>query len=143
MKILSVPPIITSSTLKKPASFRSVMNQGQKWVTPHFIVFTGNQSLVREKQSPKHSSDKHSTEHELLYGVVASKKVGNAVNRNRAKRRLRALIHSFASNYDLTGKCLVIVARAALLTAEFSQLENDLKWSLKRLGVEKINTDKP
>ena len=52
-------------------------------------------------------------------GVVAGKKVGSAVARNRAKRRLRAA----ASRCELKPNTVyVLVAERGVLTAEFSRL---------------------
>jgi len=57
------------------------------------------------------------------FGVVASRRIGNAVYRNRAKRRLRALIQK---HKDLLpeGCDLVLVARRRVLTAAWSELES-------------------
>lgn len=56
--------------------------------------------------------------------VVAGRKVGNAVRRNRVKRRLRgALRHVEAA----AGVDVVIVGRPAALTADFSALVADLR----------------
>lgn len=56
------------------------------------------------------------------FGVVASRRLGNAVVRNRAKRRLRALIQKH--QHLLPESCdLVLVARRRVLTAAWSELE--------------------
>jgi len=59
-------------------------------------------------------------------GVVASKKVGNAPERARAKRRLRELFRrnrdAFAGSDDV-----VLVARRAILTSPFPKLVKDLR----------------
>ena len=54
-------------------------------------------------------------------GVVAGKRVGNAVKRNRAKRRLRAAIHAA----DLRkNTAYVVVASSGVLEAPFVELTN-------------------
>lgn len=53
-------------------------------------------------------------------GVVASKKIGKAVVRNKAKRRMRALLHQ----YDICAD-LVIVAKKGIVAADFTQLSKD------------------
>ena len=56
-------------------------------------------------------------------GVVASRaSVGNAVHRNRAKRRLRAIFRKHQSLVP-PGLDLVLTARAALLRMEFAEVE--------------------
>ena len=45
------------------------------------------------------------------FGVTATKKVGNAVIRNRAKRRLRALARSVLADHGRPGHDYVLIAR--------------------------------
>lgn len=61
----------------------------------------------------------------LRLGVVASKRVGNATQRNRAKRRLR---ESFRVNRDaFSGPVdVVIVAHRAILRAKWREIESEL-----------------
>jgi len=66
-------------------------------------------------------------------GFTASKKIGNAVNRNFAKRRLRAFFTEFSKN--LTEGTYVFVAKKEILDIEFSKLQNDLSHALKRVGA--------
>ena len=56
--------------------------------------------------------------------VVAGRKVGNAVTRNRAKRRLRAAL---AQTPAPDGVDLVVVARQAAVDASFGALREDLQ----------------
>lgn len=68
-------------------------------------------------------------------GVTASKKVGNAVTRNRAKRRLRALARSILATRGQPGHDYVLIARRdATVTLPYEQLEKDLTHALERLG---------
>jgi len=58
------------------------------------------------------------------FGIVTSKKVGNAVTRNRTKRRIREVIRK---NMDLlpSGYDIVIVARFNTKEANFALIEKD------------------
>ena len=108
-------------TLKKYAEFQAHLKQGYKWVTPAFVLY----ALDR----PLDSND-------VIYGLIASKKLGKAVVRNRCKRRLRALLH-LLHQQDLQcfhGRSYVLVARSVLADYDFEQLRKDLKWALRRIG---------
>jgi ribonuclease P protein component len=69
-------------------------------------------------------------------GVVAGKRVGNAVKRNRAKRRLRAAIH--ATNLR-QNTAYVVVASSDVLDAPFVELTN---WLNKAVADTDGNTDR-
>jgi ribonuclease P protein component len=62
----------------------------------------------------------------LRLGFTATKKIGNAVARNRAKRRLRAAARALLPLYGREGNDYVLVARPATLTREFNGLLADL-----------------
>lgn len=64
-------------------------------------------------------------------GFVASKKVGNAVKRNLAKRRLKALFYDLRE--QLKDGTYVFVAKEAIGEADYKRLKNSLLWSFKRL----------
>ncbi len=59
-------------------------------------------------------------------GFTASKKIGNAVARNRAKRRLRAAAHALLPLSGRAGHDYVLVARAGILARDFAALKNDI-----------------
>lgn len=62
----------------------------------------------------------------LRVGFTATKKIGGAIARNRAKRRLRAAAVALLPLYGGEGNDYVLVARPATLTAPFAQLLDDL-----------------
>ena len=63
-------------------------------------------------------------------GFTATKKIGGAVERNRAKRRLRAAAAATLPLLGRTGHDYVLVARADTLTCGFEQLVRDLSAAL-------------
>ena len=68
------------------------------------------------------------------YGITCSKKVGNAVARNRAKRRLRALANSVLPLLGRDGWDYVLIGRAqATVNQPFDILLENLRFALKKL----------
>lgn len=68
---------------------------------------------------------------EKKMAVVASKKVGKAVARNRAKRLLRALFFRFENRLE-SGK-YILVAKNEITLHPFLTLEKNLKWGLSNI----------
>ena len=68
------------------------------------------------------------------YGIIASKKIGNAGKRNFAKRRIRALeniIKSFGDN----NLDYVLVIKKNILSEKFDKLTLELKNALNKIKV--------
>lgn len=68
---------------------------------------------------------------ERKMAVVASKKVGKAVVRNRAKRILRALFSKFEDKL-IDGK-YILIAKNEIEDYPFLKLEKSLKWGLSKV----------
>ena len=64
-------------------------------------------------------------------GFSVSKRIGNSVQRNRAKRRLRACITPMLEHIK-TGSNLVFVARHDVLTVSFSEMQEQMNEVLQR-----------
>lgn len=71
----------------------------------------------------------------LRIGFTASAKVGNAVRRNRIKRRLRAAAREVMSSYSMTGNDYVIIGRFRAFDRNFASLIKDLKYALHSTGT--------
>lgn len=67
-------------------------------------------------------------------GFVTSKAVGNAVVRNRVRRRLRHLVSARLASLPV-GALMVVRALPAAASATSSQLGEDLDRALQRLGL--------
>jgi ribonuclease P protein component len=75
--------------------------------------------------------DRADGEASVRVGFTASKKIGNAVLRNRAKRRLRALAREVLAGSARPGWDYVLVARPeATVTRAYSDLRGDLEAAL-------------
>lgn len=71
---------------------------------------------------------------QLRLGITAGKKLGGAVCRNRAKRRIRELFRSRADGMKL-GIDICIVARSRILTAKYDRVENDFMSAMAELKL--------
>lgn len=67
-------------------------------------------------------------------GLTVTKKIGNAVTRNRARRRLREALRRILPGPALVGHDYVVIARPPALTVPFAALADDLVAALARLG---------
>jgi ribonuclease P protein component len=70
----------------------------------------------------------------LRVGFTASKRVGNAVARNRAKRRLRAAAASVLARHGRAGNDYVLIARAGTGERPYAELLADLEGALRQLA---------
>src|SRR3954468_7335317 len=73
-------------------------------------------------------------------GFTATKRIGGAVERNRAKRRMRGAARAILPQYAAPGVDYVIIARGGVLTRPWVRLLDDVKSALIRLAAERADT---
>jgi len=112
-----------SGALRKRRDFLFVQQKGVRQVMNHFIL----QAAVKPASTASQPAFSYRT------GVTASKKVGNAVARNRAKRRMRALFSKLECDHELSGTDYVLVARHSLVQAAWTELLSDFSIAAKRI----------
>ena len=115
--------------LKRRAEFLQVAAANRKWVAPGLIL------QVRRQPSPESSSDNAAEAASVRVGFTASRKVGNSVKRNRARRRLRAVASEVLEHHAEPGMDFVLIARPATVERDYQALVGDLVAGLKRLKL--------
>jgi ribonuclease P protein component len=107
-------------TLRNSRQFRKVYDQGQRHHSLYFSAF-----ILRT------DSD------ERRIGITVTRKIGNAVTRNRCKRRLREVIRAFfaqaSDSLDVAGYDLVINAKPSLIEADFKLIQESFARTMARI----------
>lgn len=104
-------------SLNLNSQFRRLYKKGKSYVTPTMVVYA-----IKNNQG------------ENRLGITAGKKVGGAVERNRAKRRIRELFRVSQGNLQ-KGYDFCIVARGFTVNAPHGKVVQDFRTSVKKLGV--------
>ncbi|PHS41189.1 MAG: ribonuclease P protein component [Robiginitomaculum sp.] len=104
--------------LKKRSEFLYVRN-GRYQARPTIVI-----------QMRGHSARKDG----INVGFTATKKIGNAVVRNRCKRRLRELARALLPLHGKSGFDYVFIARAKTAHAHWPDLQKDVEKALLRLA---------
>ena len=113
--------------LKKRRQFLQVAASQRKWVTPGFVL----QLNVRAAERSARRDDQVLGSWRV--GFTVTKRVGNAVVRNRVKRRLRAAAAEVVPSCASAGNDYVLIGRKQALERPFQSLTSDLKWALRKL----------
>ena len=69
----------------------------------------------------------------MRIGITVTKKIGNAVIRNRMKRRFRALARETLPEHGIGGADHVLIGRAGGIERDYASLAAELKRALKKV----------
>ena len=95
----------------------------RRWVTPAFVLQLGRRPAGAGGDAPN----------PIGVGFTASRRIGKAVARNRARRRLIEAARAVLPASARPGYNYVIVARPAVLTWPFERLLNELRTAFARV----------
>ncbi len=129
------------STLKKRSEFMRVRG-GRRWSTPAFLIECkirpqntarsgGINSEYLEKAAPAKGFT--AKEHSARFGFIITKKLGNAVVRNRIRRRLKAVLCELEPQFANPAFDYVLLARQPAVNLKFSDLKHDMHTAFHRL----------
>ena len=105
--------------LKQRAEFLRVASSGKKAAIGGVVL----QVLPRSDDQP------------ARLGFTVTKKVGNAVIRNRTRRRLKEAARLLLAERSVTGVDLVLIGRDSTRKRKFITLQGDIRRALERTGV--------
>lgn len=115
----SLPPAVPRlERLKKRREFLRAASRGKRAARPGLVL----QALAVPESS-------------LKLGFTVTKKIGNAVIRNRARRRLKEAARLTLPGMALSGWDLVLIGRDATAERPFPLLIEDLRAALRQAGV--------
>ncbi len=116
--------------LKTRPEFLKVAATGAKWVTPGLVL-----QARRRPATPATGSARDVGAEQVRVGFTVSRKVGNAIRRNRARRRLRAVVADVLPEHGRAGCDYVLIGRAGTLDRRYADLVADLRTALARIGT--------
>ncbi len=109
--------------LKVRSDFLRVAATGRRWATPSLVL--------QVAYTPKEQL----TSGTIRVGFTASRKVGDAVKRNRARRRLREAVRQVMPVHASPDRDFVVIARTNTARRPFANLVTDLETALQKLDV--------
>lgn len=110
-------PLKHTISLKKNHEFRRLYHKGKSAVSPYFVIYCrkNNREMSR-------------------LGITTGVKLGNAVKRNRARRRIRALYRTNEERI-LSGYDIVVVARTRVIFGNYAELDHSFRKLMKKLEL--------
>jgi|ERR1700722_12117600 len=107
-----------ASRLSRASEFKLVKASGKAWTGKHLVLAT----LTREKEVASR------------IGIIATKRLGNAVSRNQVRRRIREIFRLNQHRIQ-KGYWLVTIARFSSVGATFEELERDWLRLVERASI--------
>jgi ribonuclease P protein component len=121
-----MPPL---ARLTRRSEFLRTAAAQRKWVTTGVIV----QARARQPGDAAPDGERETAD-TVRVGLTVSRKVGNAVRRNRARRRLRALAREILPRDGRPGTDYVLIGRRETPTRPAAELRADLETAVRKVN---------
>jgi ribonuclease P protein component len=105
--------------LHRSAEFLRLQRNGVRFQSPHFVLYAGNLDI-----DPSRSR----------LGVTVSRRIGNAVVRNRVKRRVREFFRKAMRAQLPVGTSIVVIARGGAAALESAAISEELTMAARNLS---------
>ena len=129
------PPKATSSTQKGAGATQPAVFSCVKRITKRSDFIQASHAKRRGvKGFLLQARNRNDDDQTIRVGFTCSKKVGNAVARNRAKRRLREITNLILISSAKKGWDYVLIGKKEVTASrDFIKLKNDLTYALQKI----------
>lgn len=134
--VASAAPVPSVRRLKKRREFLAVADTRVRWTAPGLTLQAGPRPVPSEAGAPDQAGV-------IGVGFTVSKKVGNSVARNRARRRLRAAAALVMARAGRPGTDYVLIGRRETLDRPFADLVGDVELAVARVVKARPSSGRP
>lgn len=110
--------------VKNSKDFEKIINTGKILKNRSYVIYHLENSLPFNR-----------------YGISVGKRIGDAVKRNKYKRRIRTIIDNTKKDY-INGEDYIIILRGSAKEKNYQELEKDFLSLMNNIGKEKIHESK-
>ena len=103
-------------TVKKSREFSEVIHKGVFYKNKSYVIYYKENNLDIYR-----------------FGISISKKLGNAVHRNKYKRQLRFIIDKYKKNYQNSTDYIIII-RNGFIDLDFKTKEDDFVYLINKIN---------
>lgn len=115
--------MLKPNVLRKKKDFTTIYNKGKSVGERYVVLFLKKNGLPYNRTA-----------------FLASKKVGNSVARNRARRLMKESYRELEQNLE-SGYDLIWIARNTICNLKCADVKKSMEAALRRSGIKKVRTD--
>lgn len=115
--------MLKPNVLRKKKDFSAIYNKGKSIGEKYVVLFCRKNNLAYNRTA-----------------FLASKKVGNSVSRNRARRLMKESYRELEMNLD-RGYDLIWIARNTICNLKCADVKKSMEAAVKRSGISRRRTD--